>query len=202
MIKSFFREIGILILVNGLVFLIYSTAFGDAFHASVPGEQAFRDRNATIMASFLFFYPTLAYSTLIVYFIRALIVKFKDPFINTILFAVNVIAIGFPILAFNYQPGLNLVIGANTPLYDPLILPLNITRYSVAPLLIMLFYSAHHIPLAFEYEIPEEEDEENKVSPDDIDYSKATNHEIDMEEEEDEEIEVEIDTEIKTLKEL
>ena len=150
MIKRFFQELGFLILLNFTIYLIYSTAFGESFHYTVPGEQAFEDFDAKAIGSFLFFYPVLCTTSFIVYFIRALLANYKNRMLNNYTFFLNILAIGFPFLAWIYSAGLEAVILKKAPHYDSFTIPIAIVQYSIFPIFIMLFYNAHFIPLANE----------------------------------------------------
>lgn len=163
MFKRFFEELGILILINGLVFIIYATAFGSDFHATVPGDQAFEDFNAKAIGSFLFFYPTLINVSFLVYFIRAKLVKYSNSMVNNYLFALNALAIGFPIIGWMYSQGFDALIEKKAPHYDSFALPIAFVQYSLFPIIFLLYYNAHYIPLGkkydseFEYEEFDEE---------------------------------------------
>ena len=150
MIKRFFQELGFLILLNFTIYLIYATAFGESFHYTLPGEQAFEDFNAKAIGSFLFFYPVLITTSFLVYFIRAKIANYKNRMLNNYTFFLNILAIAYPFLSWIYSAGLEAVILKKAPHYDSFTLPIAIVQYSIFPIFIMLFYIAHYIPLANE----------------------------------------------------
>lgn len=150
MIKRFFKELGFLILLNFTIYLIYSSAFGDSFHATVPGEKEFQVFDVKAIGSFLFFYPVLITTSFLVYFIRTIAANYRNKILNNFTFILNVLAVGFPFLAWYYGAGLEFLIEKKAPHYDSFTVPIKILQYSIFPIFVLLFYNAHYIPLAQE----------------------------------------------------